>query len=347
MPPMTPIPLEAIEPILVHRVLMDLRIKRLVLIRPNIPNDDYTNIGSYVWAGAIKQYALDKGWQVRDMAGNNANRTDVEDTIDDFRPTLVLHYDHGSTFTQWGQDNNLFDAVIDANNVGLLTNRVASTVSCHTATGLGPLAINSGSKAYLGYDDTHVFVIPRAAEFGAASNAANRALLECKRVEEAYAEGLAAYDRLINDMIDANDWFSAFWALHDRVHFVLLGNERSNACPRLLWCRRALPEPEPFVCTVNPPFLEAVCRPGLPHEPMCSTGQPDLEHIDECSKGGPDGTIPLCNGLPMDCRAGPYYREMCTGGPIIMIDPEKVPKDMRKPVRQMMEKMRKESTKRT
>lgn len=314
-----------ISSISIHKMFLR-RKKKLLLIRPRVPGDGYTELGSYDWAGLVKQKALDLGWEVTDLAINDATRENVESKINEIKPNLVIHYDHGGSFTLWGQEANALEPALDSTNVGLLANRITSTVSCLSAGGLGPLAITNGATSYLGYDDLHGFVIGYQDLFGEASNAANYALLECKSVEEAYQAGIDAYNDLFNDLIATGDIFAANWVLHDRDCFVLLGSSDADACP---------------------PALVLHCRTGLPDSIIhCKFGLPDS--IIHCKLGLPDSMIYCKSGLPdsmieWECRAGPnVIIDKCAAGPTIELIPERIPQQFKKPLMQLLDQIRME-----
>jgi len=197
--------------------------KKLVIIRPKIPGDRYTSDFSYQAAEAIKTKAVAEGWTVTDLAMNNANRANVESTINSVKPDFIIHYDHGSNYTLYGQDSNASVAVLDATNVSLFDGRAASTVSCESALGLGPLAVGENAKAYLGYDDLHWVHLWYVAQFTEAANAANNALLEGKTYQEAYDIAIAKYDEIYDELIDVNAEAAAL-ILHNRNHLTLVGD---------------------------------------------------------------------------------------------------------------------------
>lgn len=315
-----------ISSISIHEMYPFRRKKKLLLIRPRVPGDGYTELGSYDWAGLVKQRALDLGWEVTDLAINDATRENVESKINEIKPNLVIHYDHGGTFTLWGQEANALEPAIDSTNVGLLANRITSTVSCLSAGGLGPLAITNGATSYLGYDDLHAFVIGYQDRFGEAANAANYALLECKSVEEAYQAGIDAYNDLYADLIASGDVFAANWVLHDRDCFVLLGSTSANACPLVIY---------PF-CRIGLPDSVIHCKPGLPDSMiLCRIGLPNS--IIQCKPGLPDSMIEL------ECRAGPnIIIDKCGAGPTIEFDPERIPQQFKKPLMQLLDQIRME-----
>lgn len=213
-------------------------VKKLLLIRPVIFNDEFTVNFSYPASKSIGTKALADGWQLTELGGDAANRNFVEDSIRNGAPDLIIHYDHGGTYTLFGQMNNLRDnGVIDANNVNLLTSAVISTVSCCSATGLGPLAVAANgreNKAYLGYR------VPMGCEykfmdyFERAANAANYALLEGKTFQEAKDIGYKKYTEEIENLLALNDptstnLLAVIIMYIDRDHLIFVGNGSATA----------------------------------------------------------------------------------------------------------------------
>ncbi|MCW4030394.1 MAG: hypothetical protein NWE92_12200 [Candidatus Bathyarchaeota archaeon] len=222
--------------------------KKLVIIRPNVPGDNYTALFSYPAAEQVKTKAIAEGWTVTDLGGNNANRANIESTINSVKPDFIIHYDHGSSYTLYGQNSNVITAAIDSTNVDLLTKRAVSTVSCESAIGLGPLAITSAeTKAYLGYDELHWVHLWYLDKFIEASNAANYALLEGKTYQQAYDAGISKYTEKFNELspIDAS---AAGLLLHDRDHLRLLGNPNAKASGVVV------------VSTIKPAIIEKVVK---------------------------------------------------------------------------------------
>jgi hypothetical protein len=202
--------------------------KKVLIIRPNCPGDNYTTLFSFPAATLVKNKAVAEGWTVTDLQGNNSNRTNVESNINTVKPDYVIHYDHGSNFTLYGQNANVITPAIDDANVNLLAKRAVSTVSCESANGLGPLAIAATSKAYLGYDDLHWVHLWYLDKFNEASNAANNALLEGKTFQEAYDIAYAKYTEKWAELVGP-DAGAAGLLLHDRDHLTLLGNPSARA----------------------------------------------------------------------------------------------------------------------
>ena len=202
--------------------------KKLLIVRPNCPGDNYTTLFSFPSAELVKTKAVAEGWTVTDLQGNNANRANVESNINSKTPDFVIHYDHGSNFTLYGQNANAITPAIDSANVDLLSGRAVSTVSCESAAGLGPLAVSATAKAYLGYDDLHWVHLWYLDKFMEASNAANYALLEGKTFQQAYDAAYAKYTEKWNELVGI-DAGAAGLLLHDRDHLTLLGNASAKA----------------------------------------------------------------------------------------------------------------------
>jgi hypothetical protein len=317
---------------------------------------------------AVLQETLAEGWEVKDLGINDATRVNIEDALTNWNPALVIHYDHGSSYTMWGQDANALEPGIDTGNVAMASGHVVSTVSCLNAGGLGPDAITKGIVAYIGYTDLHTFWTDFPTEFGAAANAANFALLECKTVQQAFDLSWAAYNDLYNDLMASGHTLEAAAALHDRDCLALLGTTTAVACPSCAChalpishcvqggpdsyhCMTGLPDSgickfgNPLHCTNGLP--EVLCKYGSPYA-VCKLGGPGLNpeclalpDVILCKAGGPVSSI--CGKGPDGCTAGPPLRikDIYVDYPddIFVIDREKIPQSMRKAFDAMIRKM--------
>jgi hypothetical protein len=220
------------EKLMVSKLKLWWTTKNLLIIRPKFPNDGYTGGFSYQACELVKNKAVAEGWTVTDLKINDANRAKVTQAINNTPVDFVIHYDHGGDFAMCGQNNNLFENAIDNNNVNLLKGKAASTVSCDTAIGLGPLAITSGAKAYLGYHDLHWVYFAWTGQFTDASNAANFALLEGKTYQEAYNIAYAVYTQKYQQILNGGDSLAAAAMLHNRNCLTLLGDPNAKAIGR-------------------------------------------------------------------------------------------------------------------
>jgi hypothetical protein len=341
----------------IERILLKMeyalrRAGRVLLIRPvwadgsvehGVYHAGYTET-THPFTDAIRQKALDEGWDLTDLSGADATRANVEAAFDEGDFDLVIHCDHGGFFALCGQN---YAAALDSANIDLASGSIVSTTSCRSAYGLGPVAIGDGVRAYLGYTDVHtIWTGMYASMFTDAAYTAHKALLECKSAQQAFDACWAAYDTLYNDLL-AMDWWTADnvapSALHDRDCFTLLGTSTAVACPLTIRPRCPIGQPDMSVylhCMIGQPDMGMV-------DLHCALGHPDMEL--HCTIGKPDMMLAVCKAGPniLDtCAAGPplIFREIFEGYPydLVVVDMDKVPEDMRKPFRQMIDKMRAE-----
>jgi hypothetical protein len=202
--------------------------KKLLIIRPKVSGDNYTSMFSFQAAELVKTKAIAEGWTVTDLQATDTNRAKVEATISSFNPDFIIHYDHGSDYALYGQNSNVITAVLDAANVSLFDGKAASTVSCESAAGLGPLAIDSNAKAYMGYDELHWVHLWYLSKFTEASNAANYALLEGKTYQQAYDIAMLKFEEKYEELLSL-DSYAASLMLHDKEHLKILGDASSKA----------------------------------------------------------------------------------------------------------------------
>ena len=327
---------------------------RVLIIRPVWADGQdgkpgYTQV-THPFTAAVKQKAIDEGWTVTDLSAGDATKAKVEAAINNDNPDLILHWDHGGTLTLCGQN---YQAAINDTNVQIASGTVMSTVSCLSASGLGPVAIGKGVRAYLGFSDLHwVWNGSYAAMFAAAFNTAQIALLECKTAQQAFDAGWAAYDKLYNDLLAMGGFAAANVApsaLHDRDCFALLGTSGATACPSgTIHCAIGGPDMK-LVCLVGAPNMLLKCKIGHPDVLHCTLSHPDMEI--HCSVGNPDAELAICavGGANLDielCAAGPplVINELIEDYPydLVVVDMDKVPEDLQKPFRQMIDRMRAE-----
>ena len=123
--------------------------RTILLVRTLLNPNDATKV-SFRWAESVKQDFEAKGWQVLDLAINNALRAKVEEALRGSESTIFLFYGHGLQDCMKGQDGM---PVINLDNREWLKDKKVYVVACWTAKQLGP-AMQSISRCYLGYDNT-------------------------------------------------------------------------------------------------------------------------------------------------------------------------------------------------
>jgi hypothetical protein len=345
------------------RLQMALRTEgSVLLIRPVWADGSVDQWGTYhagytetthPFTDAVRQKALDEGWDLTDLSAANATRANVEAAFAEGDFDLVIHCDHGGPFTLCGQN---YAAALDTVNINLASGTVTSTTSCQSASGLGPVAIADGVRAYLGYSDVHIiWTGPYASMFTDAAYTAHMALLECHSAQQAFDLCWAAYDTLYNNLLAMGGFAATFVApdaLHDRDCLTLLGTSSAIACPLTiaLPCATGHPYPQLYCLSGHPyptfPVLPCKIAHPIP-ELHCALGLADMQV--HCKIGQPDMMLAICAAGPniLDtCAAGPplIFREIYEGYPVdlVVVDMDKIPEDMRKPFRQMIDKMRAE-----
>lgn len=83
----------------------------------------------------------------------------------DPKPLWFVHYDHGSEYAMWGDDEK---KIIDLSNLGVLSGTHTYCMNCSSGKGLGSHAQGAGLLEYWGYVDTVSFTTDAAKEFGEA-----------------------------------------------------------------------------------------------------------------------------------------------------------------------------------
>ena len=172
-------------------------VKTLLLIRPLMVGDDYTENFSSKAAEDIKTKAQAKNWTVVDLDGPNAIQSNVNNALNNNNNiSFIVHYGHGNQTTLGGQLNQ---AVIDNSNVIKLAGKAVSVVACLSAVTLGNQAILNGAIAYLGHNDEYWPYYEDQTildEFILAAQVANENLLKGMKFVDAKNLQYDEYDKL-------------------------------------------------------------------------------------------------------------------------------------------------------
>ena len=107
---------------------------------------------------------------VTDLEGAKATRLKIEECINKENPGLVFLNGHGDKNRVAGHKGEI---VLDRKNIDLTKNKIIYALSCDSLEGLGPIAINKGANAYVGYNARFMLVRDpsRAANPGKDKNA--------------------------------------------------------------------------------------------------------------------------------------------------------------------------------
>ena len=158
--------------------------------------DEVTEI-SLAWCSQAMDEISDK-IEILDFYDREAVKGYVLPALKDKRPQWFVHYDHGSDYVLWGDDEK---PIIDLSNLDRLSGMHVYCMNCSSGKGLGAHAVGKGILEYWGYVDVVSFTTDALEEFGdvfnygiIASVAEGRWLKDV--VEDARQHGYDTADRL-------------------------------------------------------------------------------------------------------------------------------------------------------
>ncbi len=208
--------------------------KTAVLIRTLHPLPDPTEL-SYAWADTVKQQFDANGWQLIDLAANDAIASQVNSTLQNTQGGVVMFYGHGFPSCMIGQ--NWEESVINLEDVTLLKNQKVYVMACWTAQQLGQEA-DKIARCYLGYDHEVIAWLnpPYSDHIG---ECVNKGILELLNTvdctfKQARQQIMAEYDRWIDYFTHgegATDTESVGFAAdlrHNRDALRLLGDAQAT-----------------------------------------------------------------------------------------------------------------------
>lgn len=124
------------------------------------PNHDVTTNYLFYWSISLINLAEERKISVSDLGQKRANLNEFTSVVLKTKPTLIIFNGHGNDTEITGHNN---EVLVDIkSNYHLLKGSVVYARSCKSARKLGPHAILSGCKAYIGYDEDFVFVSEEA-----------------------------------------------------------------------------------------------------------------------------------------------------------------------------------------
>lgn len=198
----------------------------------------YCDIGYYSMGHVLSE--APRGLEITDLGGDLATREQLEATIAEKDPILVLGFGHGDSNTFTGQD--ALPVLTGCINDGIMAGRIVILHSCLTAQLLGPSIISKGGLAYIGSYETWTWVDldgsgdpyadPYAKCFFESANQIPIALLNGRTVGEATALGLERYDYWIDwwgRSTDSNAPEIIKWLIWDRENTRQLGLAEASA----------------------------------------------------------------------------------------------------------------------
>jgi len=119
------------------------------------PNFDATTRYLHAWAGKIKSIAEKKGIKVLDLENERATKKIFDSMLKAQKPSVIFFNGHGDENCIAGHEN---ERLIEKNKDShLLAYKIIYAVACKSAKYLGPKAIESDAKCFVGYSQDFAF----------------------------------------------------------------------------------------------------------------------------------------------------------------------------------------------
>jgi len=210
--------------------------KKLLLSRPS-----YEVTTNYLssWSEKIINIAKNKKIVVLDLKGNQANKKRLTQTIDQYKPHLVLLNGHGNKEAITGQNDEIL--IQAGENENILKGKIVYALSCETGKVLGPESIKAGTDVYIGYDEVFIFYYTkgkesqplrdkRAALFLQPASEVSTSLIEGQSGKEAHEKSKNAFMLNIRKLLSsqAKESYLVRYLLWDMKHQVCLGNKNAT-----------------------------------------------------------------------------------------------------------------------
>lgn len=212
--------------------------KRILITRPE--HDEPTAYLSS-WCNQIIKTAKENNINVIDFKGERANKKEVEKLLDKKNPGLVLFNGHGNEKTIFGHKDE--PLIRSGENEDLLKSKIIYSVACDSAKKLGRTCVETGTTAYIGYDDKFVMVKdasktcipPRdtiAKSFSESSNQIPISLIKGKTTKNAYKISQTKFDywiKIFSSSAAPPGAETILWALFwNKTHQRLLGDDTAT-----------------------------------------------------------------------------------------------------------------------
>ena len=116
-----------------------------------ITRPKYDKITTYLHdfsKGIVKTIKTTKHIHVTDLEGSEVTRSNVERSLIKENPGLVFFNGHGDRKRVAGHDD---EVILDEENIRLTKDKIIYALSCDSLEDLGQIAVEGGTKAYIGY----------------------------------------------------------------------------------------------------------------------------------------------------------------------------------------------------
>ncbi|MFH1361592.1 MAG: hypothetical protein ABIH69_02940 [bacterium] len=207
---------------------------RLVVTRPQ---HDVTTSYLFVWAKEIINLAENKGVQVTDLQGENANRHELEGRIRKLQPESIFLNGHGNEDHVTGHNDEILIKMDD--NHEILEGRITYALACKSGKLLGQRISKNNGATYIGYSDDFIFICdhnhiarpltdPKAQPFMESSNQVMISLLKGHSAQEASERSKNVFNkhftRLLSSSTDPDSLQTAKYLWWNMRNQVCLGN---------------------------------------------------------------------------------------------------------------------------
>lgn len=211
---------------------------KVLVTRPE--HDDTTHYLSH-WSLHALEIARKKGIPILDLHRKNANKQKFESMMHTQAPSFVIFNGHGDSDRIAGHKNEIL--VQSHRNEKVLTRSLVYAHSCSAAKVLGPLAVEEGAFAFLGYDEQFIFFYtpgsitkplqdPTAKIFLEPSTEVISSLLKGNTMEEAQKRAKQLFFTQLSKMLSSEasleDAGMAGYLWWDMKHLVLCGDTQAT-----------------------------------------------------------------------------------------------------------------------
>lgn len=208
--------------------------KTLLITRPS--HDVVTSYLHY-WSRNVVEQAESKGMKVLDLPDHKAVPKEFDGRLKKMKPNLVILNGHGNSHEVCGHDNV---ALLHADSPAKVKNTVVYARSCDSASVLGEICVQNGTRAYIGYKEKfwlcwdqgkahHPQEDKIAAYVLEPSNQIISSLLKGRSASEAWEKSQKVSDRMVRKLMssDAPDGSNGIltFVLWNKINQVCLGQQ--------------------------------------------------------------------------------------------------------------------------
>lgn len=112
-------------------------------------------------------------------------------------PRAFFNFSHGDYRTLYGEEEDKPAPAVTPKNAELLKGTIADVTSCQSARDLGPVAIDEGCDAYLGYSE--VCFVEDDSGWRRILNTSKKRLLDRRTVEESYEDQVHEMEKYVGE----------------------------------------------------------------------------------------------------------------------------------------------------